>query len=327
MIRFWVKVINLYDNVRKSIMDAVKYDTPDAVLFSGGVDSTAILYESFNINKDVVGITVGVKGSESSDIYYSKMVATELGVKHYIYYVEKKDILKTVETSIKIMKTFNPEWISSTTTLLLGMKCAKKLGLKSISSGEGADDLLGSFPFFRNFEGSNEELNFLLEKRLDEIDLMTDMISKYIGIRSIAPYKNEIVKNTLLSIPIEERILQTDDIKTKYPLRKAYEKLLPNASICRPQTMAFSGSGVYDVIKSIGDNISDDEFLNACNNYFPFKNKLEYGLFRIYVKFFIFEQSNDNNCIHCQSPMEHDKVCCKVCATFQYKGKEMKFNG
>ena len=65
-------------------MDAVKYDTPDAVLFSGGVDSTAILYESFNINKDVVGITVGVKGSESSDIYYSKMVATELGVKHYI---------------------------------------------------------------------------------------------------------------------------------------------------------------------------------------------------------------------------------------------------
>ena len=34
----------MYNNIRKKIDNVIKKDIPDAVLFSGGVDSTAILY-------------------------------------------------------------------------------------------------------------------------------------------------------------------------------------------------------------------------------------------------------------------------------------------
>lgn len=44
---------------------------------------------------------------------------------------------------------------------------------------------------------------------------------------------------------------QDGKIRTKYPLRKAYEECLPVDCITRPQTMAFTGSGIYETIFKI----------------------------------------------------------------------------
>ena len=163
-------------NIKESLDRIIKEKTPEAILFSGGIDSSSILYHTLKYNPEVMAITVGVKGKETSDIEYSKIVANSLGVKnHHIYYVEPEKVKSMVETSIKILKSFNPEWISSTTTLLLGTMYAKKEGKKSISSGEGADDLFGSFPFFTNWKGSKELLDKTIKDRLKEIVVMSDI--------------------------------------------------------------------------------------------------------------------------------------------------------
>ena len=318
----------MYDNIRNKIDEVIKENTPESVLFSGGVDSSAILYNAHKYNTDVMGITVGVKGKESSDIQYSKMVADEMGmINHHIFYVEPEKVKSMVETSVRILKSFNPEWISSTTTLLLGTMYAKKLGLKSISSGEGADDLLGSFPFFTNWKGDYKSLDKAIRDRLDEIVVMSDVIAQNMGMQYIAPFQDSRVKGEILMIPIRERMKVEGDIKTKYPLRKAYEGILPKDCIRRPQTMAFTGSGVYETIKSIGDDISEEEFDLACKNIFKFKSKFEYALFKIYSKNFKFEQQPQGGCIHCGSGMGSNKINCKVCATLQIDGKELIFDG
>lgn len=318
----------MYNNLKGKIDQAIKENTPDSVLFSGGVDSSVVLYTAHKYNPDVMGITVGVKGKETSDIEYSKMVAKELGIKnHRIYYVEENQVKDMVETSVRILKSFNPEWISSTTTLLLGTMYAKHKGLKSISSGEGADDLLGSFPFFRAWKGDYASLDKAIKDRLGEIVVMSDVIAKNVGMEYIAPFQNEEVKKEILSIPIEERMKKEGEITSKYPLRKAYEGILPKDCIVRPQTMAFTGSGIYDTIKSIGNDITDEEFNNACNNIFKFKNKFEYALFKIYSKNFEFKQEEQGGCVHCKSSMGNNKINCKICATLQIDGKELEFNG
>ena len=318
----------MYNNIVKRIDEVIKNDTPDAVLFSGGVDSSAILYHAHKYNPDVMGITVGVKGKETSDIEYSLKVAKELGIKnHRIYYVEEEKVKDVVEMAVKVLKSFNPEWISSTTTLLLGTMYAKNLGLESISSGEGADDLLGSFPFFTNWKGNINSLDKAIKDRLNEIVVMSDVIARNMGMRYIAPFQNQDVKKEILDIPIQERMKQEGNIKTKYPLRKAYDGILPDVSITRPQTMAFTGSGIYDTIKSIGNDIKDSEYENACKEIFQFKNKFEYALFKMYNKYYKFEQVETGGCVHCGNSMNGNKINCKVCATLQVDGKELSFNG
>lgn len=318
----------MYDNIRKMIDDVIRENTPESVLFSGGIDSSAILYNAHIYNPNVMGITVGVEGKESSDIEYSKMVANKLGItNHRIFYVSEQKVKDMVETAVKILKSFNPEWVSSTTTLLLGTMYAKNEGLNSISSGEGADDLLGSFPFFKNWKGDYKSLDIAIKDRLTEIVVMSDVIAQSMNMRYIAPFQNEMVKKEILSIPIEERMKVEGKYNSKYPLRKAYEGILPEYCITRSQTMAFTGSGIYDTIKSIGDDISDEEFFKASKEIFIFRNKFEYALFKLYSKNYKFEQIKHGGCVHCGSDMESNKINCKICATLQIDGKELSFDG
>lgn len=318
----------MYDALVKLIDNAIKEETPEAVLFSGGVDSTAVLYHAKKYNPNVMGITVGVEGKETSDIIYSRQVANDLGIKnHQIVYIKPEQVIDIVKAAVKILKSFNPEWISSTTTLLLGTMYAKKCGLHSISSGEGADDLFGSFPFFRSWKGDYESLDKTIIDRLKEIVVMSDVIAQSMNMKYIAPFQDEKVKEAVLSIPIEERMLEHDEIKTKYPLRKAYEGILPQISITRPQTMAFTGSGIYDTIRSIGDTIDDAEYSSACTDIFRFRSKFEYALFKIYCEHFEFKQIEYGGCVHCGSDMGKNKINCRVCATLQKDGKEIIFDG
>ena len=156
---------------------------------------------------------------------------------------------------------------------------------------------------------------------------MSDLIAQSMKMKYIAPFHEESVKNEILSIPIEERMKKTEKINTKYPLRKAYEKVLPDSCIIRPQTMAFTGSGVYDIIKSIGNDISDEEFKKASSSIFKFRNKFEYALFKIYRNNYDFKQQAQGGCVHCGSNMGKNKINCKVCATLQVDGKELEFDG
>lgn len=316
----------MYEGIKNKIDDVIKKNPPDAVLFSGGIDSSVVLYHAHKYNPDVMGITVGVEGKESSDIEYSKMVAKALNIKnHKVFYVKPEQIKGIVELSVKILKSFNPEWVSSTTTLLLGTRYAKEAGRKSISSGEGADDLLGSFPFFQKWKGDNESLDKAIKDRLEEIVIMSDVIARSVNMQYIAPFHEESVKQEILSIPIEERMKKEGEIKTKYPLRKAYEDELPEICITRPQTMAFTGSGIYETIRSIGNEISEEEYKKGCSNIFQFKNKFEYALFKIYCRNYEFNQEENGGCVHCGSGMGNNKINCKICATLQVDRKGASF--
>lgn len=139
-------------------------------------------------------------------------------------------------------------------------------------------------------KGDYKSLDTVIQDRLKEIVIMSDVIARSMKMKYIAPFHEESVKKEILSIPIQERMKEEGEIKTKYPLRKSYEGILPQSCITRPQTMAFTGSGIYETIKSIGSEISDTEFMINCKNIFHFRNKFEYALFKIYSKIFEFKQ-------------------------------------
>ena len=314
------------NEMRKVLHQAIVSNVPDCVLFSGGIDSSAVLYESKIINDNVKAITVGVTENDSEDIKYSKYVSQKLGVELLVCNVDRKCILSKVDEAVKILKSFNPEWISSTVTLLLGVEYAKCKGFFKVASGEGADDLFGSFPFFKTFNGPNKELEYIMNTRFENIPVMTNLVTNANNVISVLPFRNIKVVDYIKSISLEERMLETDKIKTKYPLRNSYIGILPYEAIVRPQTMAFTGSGIYDIIKKLGDEISDIEYRTACKEIFEFKNKIEYALFKKYIKYYKYIKSDNLGCVHCKSDIKPTQVNCNCCQTVQYKRKVLKFN-
>ena len=103
----------MYDNITQKMDVAIRKEVPEGVLFSGGIDSSAILYHAHKYNPNVMAITVGVKGKENPDVEYSKQVAKQLGIQnHHIYYIEPEKVKSIVETAVRILGAFNPEWVS-----------------------------------------------------------------------------------------------------------------------------------------------------------------------------------------------------------------------
>ncbi len=312
--------------IENTLENIIKNETPECVLFSGGIDSSAILYESKKYNDNVKGITVGIKENNSEDIRYSSLVSSKLDIDLLVYEVDKEYVLSKVDDAVCLLESFNPEWISSTITLLLGAEYASKAGYKKIGSGEGADDIFGSFPFFKAYEGSRKELNYIMKSRFEKIPVMTDIVSEANNAKGITPFRNKEMVECVERIPLYIRMQETANIKTKFPLRMSYMGIIPHEAIVRPQTMAFTGSGVYSIIKELEKDVSDREFARACEEFFPFKNKLEYVLFKKYVHYYNYSRATNNYCIHCGSSMGNNLVNCPCCQTVQYKKRELKFN-
>lgn len=319
----------MYDDLRNIIRSTIEARPPDAVLFSGGVDSSVIAYEVSRINPNFEAVTVGVDGLLNSDVEYSRLVAKQLNFKnHIIKIVTDEDVLKATRKAVSILKSFNPEWICSTITLLLS---TEKNTEKIYSTGEGSDDLFGSFPFFDDWDETLMPLTEAIEKRLEDIKVMSRCIFEHENIKYTLPYYSENVKKAILSIPIAERVKKTQVYSSKYPLRVAYQDYLPIDAIRRPQTMAFHGSGIYHVLKKHAAQISDEEIARANQQFFVFSSKLEYYLFRIYLEIFndfkmeLVSDSENKVCIHCYSKMKKKSLICSKCNMYQIKNREVTF--
>lgn len=320
----------MYEHLRQEISVVIAQKRPDCVLFSGGIDSSVIAYEASLVNSDFRAITIGVEGFQNSDVEYSLATARELKLKnHAIMNVTQGIVLSTVPEAIRILHSFNPQWISSTITLLLSVGTNPA---EIYATGEGSDDMFGSFPFFLSWKHPKVPLAQAIEMRLSDISVMSKRIFEAKGVPYLLPYYSENVKKAILDIPIEERIYKTPAYSSKYPLRKAYEDVLPSICLTRPQTMAFSGSGVYRTLLNEAGRISDSEFQAALTRYFPFSGKLEYYLFRHYRSIFPDERfgcvntQTANLCVHCHMPMRIESVVCSKCYTFQLGTWEVKFD-
>lgn len=312
------KIFN-YDNLVISDIDCVVTRVKAVIINSKG---ELLLGHSYNTYQFPGG---HLEENEDLNVGLERELKEELGVKHIIYYASEKEILDSIKQSIKIMKTFSAEWICSTVVLLLGIKCAKQNGLKTIASGEGSDDLFGSFPFLINYKGTANELEYIIKERINEISAMTEEVANDQQIDYILPFRNKAVEDIILDMPLTERMKTTQEIKTKYPLRIAYKGLIPDISVIRPQTMAFSGSGVIKILKDEANQISDFEFSDASSRILPFKNKLEYYIFKIYIELFDYVRDSESGCLHCHSHLEKKKINCRVCSTVQYDGKVLDF--
>jgi len=307
----------------------IKNNTPEAVLLSGGIDSSAIAYIAQKYNPNIKAITVTNDLLEGSDKSFAIKVSNYLGIKNHLFAtLDERDINKLIEKVVISLECFNIYWVSAALVLFKGIEFAKKNGIKSVATGEGSDDLFGSFQVMVNWEGTNEELMDFIFIRMNDIDVMTQKVSKFLGVDVILPFHDKDLIKFALSLPINKRFRKNKNgsVETKYLLRAAFRDLLPNSVVARPQTMAFSGASTLDILTKEFENYRNiKEYQKKYN--IKFSTGFECYLFDILNKHNKYKKSTDGpTCLYCHSKLRSEKsVHCTTCGTLQYKGKILPF--
>jgi asparagine synthase (glutamine-hydrolysing) len=216
-----------------------------AILFSGGIDSTAIATVARRFTTPLL-ITAGVEGS--SDLEAAKKTAAELGLPHKVVVLTEAEIISVYKKCYKIRRGD----LLKVELMVPVFKCcreAARSGKWRILSGSGAEELfIGYDRFFRH---KGKRLEALLRKEIKELPSgdcnAQDLVAKNFGMRATFPFLYPPFVDAILSLPLSDRLGTITDKKPL--LRKIAAKLgVPQDAIDRKKKAMQYGSGIHKIL-------------------------------------------------------------------------------
>ena len=216
-----------------------------AILFSGGIDSTAIATVAKRYTTPLL-ITAGVEGS--SDLEAARKIAAELGLPHKAVVLTEAEIISVYKKCYKIRKGE----LNKVELMVPVFKCcreAARAGKWRILSGSGAEELFIGYDRFFKYKG--KKLENLLKKEIKELPSGDcegqDLVAKNFGMRAAYPFLYPPFVDAILAMPLSERL---GTLENKKPLlRKIAAKLgMPQCAIDRKKKAMQYGSGVHKIL-------------------------------------------------------------------------------
>ena len=209
----------------KNIKDAIKKTVPKkriAMAFSGGVDSTLISKILGDLEYDVTLLTIGF--SESHDLLFAREVNEQLQFSHKILEIEVDSFEKISSDIHQKIQTDNLSWNENCIAFYYVSKLAASLNLDIVVTANGIDELFCGYNRYRDVISHGEvAVNELMDQKLDnEIKMMkaVNQISSEFGVTIIQPLLSSEFVTFAKSIPITEKILDSEDLMRKHAIRK-----------------------------------------------------------------------------------------------------------
>ena len=221
----------LLDSVSKRMMS----DQPIGCLLSGGIDSSIIcsLVKQLSGQKRVNTFSIGLEGSP--DLAYAEKVALHLGTNHKSFIVTEQEMLDAIEPTIKQIESYDTTTVRASVPMyLLSKKIRENTFVKVIFSGEGADELSGSYLYFHkapNPEEFQKECIRLI-KDVQHFDVLRgDKTTAGNGLEIRVPFFDKRFVQEYMSIDPKLKVVRNGF--EKYLLRKAFEGNLPQEVVWR----------------------------------------------------------------------------------------------
>jgi asparagine synthase (glutamine-hydrolysing) len=261
-------------------------DLPIAIFCSGGIDSSAILYEAVQQSKrarrrqnaKLVAYSIGTPGSEDHQL--ASRLAADLDVPFRFEEISPKQMVESIPLTVQTIESFEPNHIRAGTASIALARRVHGDGFKIALIGEGADELLGGYEEFAKALQSStiQEVEALLRvfcAQLHRTQLRrVDRSTMAFGIEARVPFLDRALVRLIQKIPTEYKVYRRTDgrIVGKHVLREAYRNILPDYIVDRRKVPMGEGAG-------IGDNRAAGPFFEHCerivsdNDFYVLKRK------------------------------------------------------
>ncbi len=296
----------MINQLREKLKEVVEKKPAEGLLFSGGLDSGILAYLYPEIN----AITVALK-DWGEDLKYANFLAKFCKITHYKRIITVDEAINAIPRVIKILKSFDPA-IPNDITVYFGLKFAEKMGMKSVMTGDGSDELFAGYSYMQNIPN----LETYIQKITGSMYFSSNAIGEFLHIQIIQPFMDKDFINFCLEIPVNSKLKKSKKkFVGKWVLRKAFEGLLPDNFIWQEKRPLEYGSGTTKLRKIIASKVSEKEFKQKL---YPVKfiNKEHLYYYKIYreeVGSIPEPLKGEKACPGCGAGMKKGYFHCKVC--------------
>jgi asparagine synthase (glutamine-hydrolysing) len=175
-----------------------------------------------DLGYDVTLLTIGFAGSH--DILFSKEVNEILKMPHHILEINPDEfgiISKKIHSTIS---TDNLSWNENCIAFYHVAKLANSLGLDTVVTANGIDELFCGYNGYRDAfkEGESKIMELMNQKLENELKMMkaVNLVSSEFSVEILQPLLSENFIKYAKTVPVSEKILDSDDLMRKHIVRK-----------------------------------------------------------------------------------------------------------
>ena len=244
------KYQELFDKIKDSITQTVT-EKKIGIAYSGGVDSTLISKVCKDMGYDITLLTIGF--AESHDILFAKEVNEQLNYTHHILEIEPKDFPSIPSTIHEKIQTDNLSWNENCIAFYYVSKLAKSLGLSTVVTANGIDELFCGYNAYREaFSGGESKINEVMDAKLDnELKMMkaVNLIASEFDVKILQPLLSPDFINYAKTVPIKDKITDSEDIYRKHMIRQLAKQVgVPEVSYNKRKKALQYGSKIHKTL-------------------------------------------------------------------------------
>ena len=240
----------LLDNIKNAISETVP-GKKIGIAYSGGVDSTLISKICSDMDYDITLLTIGFP--ESHDILFAKQVNEILNYPHHTLEIDSKTF-PTVSSKInQTIQTENLSWNENSIAFYYVSKLAQSLSLDTVITANGIDELFCGYNAYREaFSEGESKIHQVMDEKLEnELKMMkaVNLVASEFGVRILQPLLHSKFIDYAKTIPISEKIHDSEDLYRKHIIRKLASQInVPEISCTKRKKALQYGSKIHKAL-------------------------------------------------------------------------------
>ncbi|HEY6736257.1 MAG TPA: asparagine synthase C-terminal domain-containing protein [Candidatus Saccharimonadia bacterium] len=277
--------------VRRLLQMAVRARPADALMLSGGVDSSLVAA----LDPTVPAYTVCLQGHEL-DLQYAAAVVDVLGVPWTPITITVGQALAALNELVVLTRSFDPALLNDV-PLYVAMRRARQSGARIIRTGDFADSLFAGYEFLWR----ETDLRTYLTNLLPHLTLASHRLGARMGLTMNYPYLHPGAVQAALDLERSDNIqtlagagpgdfharvsgseAATEHTWGKIALRRAAADLLPPRIVWRIKTDLEYGSGMYLLEAELAGCVTDRELDGYASEGRSFWGLPHAALYKIY---------------------------------------------